>query len=51
MKQAYREQPPTDCQHRMSDVRGTAVDHEVNEEQKTEKSGADQRSPNDLRPV
>jgi hypothetical protein len=50
MEQGYGDEPPTDDQHGVSHVRGAAVDNQVNDEQKAEKSGNDQRNKSDLAP-
>ena len=50
MEQGDREQPPTDNQHRVSHLRGAAVDDQVDDEQKAENGRDDQRSANDLAP-
>src|SRR5262245_53041994 len=51
MEQRYRYQPPADDQHRVSHVRGAAVDNQVDYQQKAEKGSDDQRSPNDWAPM
>lgn len=50
MEQGDGEQPPTDNQHRVSHLRGAAVDDQVDHEQKAENGRDDQRSGNDLAP-
>ena len=37
MVQSYGDQPPTDHQHRVSHLRGAAVDNQVDHQQKAEK--------------
>ena len=51
MEQGDGEQPPTDNQHRVSHLRGAAVDDQVDDEQKAENGRDDQRSGNDLAPL
>jgi hypothetical protein len=50
MEQGYGDEPPTDDQHGVSHVRGAALDDQINDEQKTERCGNDQRNRNDLTP-
>jgi hypothetical protein len=50
MKQAYRKQPPTDEQHRVSHLPGAAVDDQVDDKRKAKTRSNDQRSRNDMAP-
>ena len=50
MEQGYRDQPPTNDQHRVSHLRGTAADNQDDDDQKAEKTCDDQRGGNDLAP-
>src|SRR5271169_1742872 len=50
MEQGYGDEPPTDDQHGPSHVRSAALEDQVNDEQKTERCGNDQRNRNDLTP-
>ena len=50
MEQGDGEQPPTDNQHRVSHLRGAAVDDQVDDEQKAENGRDDQRNGNGLAP-
>ena len=46
MVQGYGEEPPTNDQHRVSDVRSAARDDQVNDEQKAASAADDQQSTN-----
>ena len=46
MEQGYWEEPPTNDEHRVSDVRSAARDDQVNDEQKAASAADDQRSTN-----
>ena len=50
MEQGYGDEPPTDDRHRVGHLGGAALDNQVNDEQKAEKSSDDQQSRNDLAP-
>ncbi len=50
VEQGYRDEPPAHHQHRMSHLRSTAVDDQIDDQQEPERTGDDQRKRDDLSP-
>ena len=50
MVQGYRQEPPTDDQHRAGHLASATLDDQIDGEDKAKKPGNDERSRNDLAP-